>query len=73
MRIAGTPNRSERVAGATLLGWRAKVGDAVAPAVSKRTPLRAEQVRSIIGLVFVTLAATYVVRSVTRMVRPPET
>ena len=67
------PQPSRRVAGATLLGWRAKVGDAVAPRVSRWTPLSADQARSVLGLVFVVLAGTYVVRSITRMVRPTQT
>ena len=50
---------------AGLQGWRAKVGDAVAEPVARRTPLDDEQVRAAVGALFFVLALMYVIRSVT--------
>ena len=46
---------------AGLKGWRAKVADAAAPVVSRRSPLSEDQVRAGIGAVFLVLAIVYVV------------
>lgn len=54
---------------AGLQGWRAKVGQAVAPPVAKRTPLDEEQVRAIVGAAFLALAVFYVVKSVLEIAR----
>jgi hypothetical protein len=54
---------------AGLQGWRAKVGEAVAPPVAKRTPLDEEQVRAIVGATFLVLAVLYVVKSVVTLAR----
>ncbi|HEX2103592.1 MAG TPA: hypothetical protein VHF51_08060 [Solirubrobacteraceae bacterium] len=50
---------------AGLQGWRAKVGDAVAKPVSRRTPLDDEQVRAAVGALFFVLAVMYVIRALT--------
>jgi hypothetical protein len=54
---------------AGLQGWRAKVGQAVAPPVAKRTPLDEEQVRAIVGAAFLALSVFYVVKSVLAFAR----
>lgn len=41
---------------ASLTGWRRKIGQPVAEAVSKRTGLSAQQVRAIIGLAFLAMS-----------------
>jgi hypothetical protein len=53
------------VATAGLQGWRAKVGEAVAPPVAKRTPLGEDQVRAAVGALFFVLSVLYVVKTVT--------
>jgi len=54
---------------AGLQGWRAKVGEVVAPPVAKRTPLDEEQVRAIVGATFLVLAVLYVVKTVLTLAR----
>ena len=54
---------------AGLQGWRAKVGQTVAPPVAKRTPLDEEQVRAIVGALFLALSIFYVVKSVITIAR----
>jgi hypothetical protein len=54
---------------AGLQGWRAKVGDAVAPPLAQRTPLDEEQVRAIVGATFLVLAVLYVVKTVVTLAR----
>jgi hypothetical protein len=67
---ASETTKEDAVASATelgtagLQGWRAKVGDAVAGPVSKRTPLDSDQVRAAVGALFFVLATLYVVRTV---------
>jgi len=57
------------VASAGLQGWRAKVSDAVAPPVAKRTPASEEQVRAAVGALFFVLAALYVARTIAEAIR----
>jgi hypothetical protein len=52
-----------------LVGWRSKLGDAVAGPVSQRTPLTADQVRLALGLAFFLSSVYYVVATVRRAVR----
>ncbi len=55
-----------------LKGWRVAVGDRLAGPLAQRTPLRADQVRALLGAVFFGLALKYVVtttRDVTRELR----
>ena len=58
-----------QVGQAGLKGWRAKVGDAVAAPVAKRSPLEEDQVRAAVGGLFFVLATVYVVRTVATLVR----
>lgn len=48
---------------AGLTGWRARVGDAVAPPVAAHTPAGRDDVRAAIGFVFFALSALYVVKT----------
>ena len=49
---------------AGLQGWRAKVADAVATPVARRSGLDDEQVRAALGAVFFVLSVVYVVQTV---------
>ena len=49
---------------AGLQGWRAKVADAVAAPVARRSGLDDDQVRAVVGGVFLALSVAYVVQSV---------
>lgn len=56
--------------GATgLRGWRAKVGDAVAGPADRHTPLSKDQVRAIVGAVFLALSVAYVAQAARDVVR----
>ncbi|MGY1828422.1 MULTISPECIES: hypothetical protein [unclassified Blastococcus] len=48
---------------AGLKGWRARVADAVAGPVSQRAPVTDDQVRAVIGAVFLALSVMYVVKA----------
>lgn len=52
---------------AGLKGWRAKVADAVAKPVSKKTSLSDDQVRAVIGITFFALSLSYVTGTVKRL------
>jgi hypothetical protein len=54
---------------AGLQGWRAKVGEKVAPPVAKRAPVSEDQVRAAVGALFFVLSVMYVVKTVTTAVR----
>jgi hypothetical protein len=54
---------------AGLQGWRAKVGDAVAPAVAQRAPLSEDTVRAAVGAAFFALSVLYVVKTATTAAR----
>ncbi len=58
-----------RIATAGLQGWREKVGDAVAEPLAERTPLRDEQIRAALGLLFFSLSVMYVVKTVSMATR----
>lgn len=49
---------------AGLQGWRARVADRVAPAVSQRSPFDVDQVRRAIGVVFLGLSLLYLLKAV---------
>lgn len=50
--------------GATgLRGWRAKVGDAVAGPADRHTPLSGDQVRALVGALFLALSVAYVAQA----------
>ncbi len=48
-------------------GWRGKVADVAARKGESLTPLSARQIRSAVGLLFVGLAAFYLVRTFRRV------
>ena len=52
---------------AGLQGWRAKVGDAVAQPVARRSSFSEDQVRAAVGGLFFVLAAVYVVGTIKRI------
>lgn len=58
-----------RLGDAALTGWRARVADAVAAPVARRTPLDAEGVRRGVGLLFFVLSLLYVLRAIDRLRR----
>jgi hypothetical protein len=51
---------------AGLNGWRGKLADRVAEPVSSKTPLSADQVRAIVGGIFLLLAILTFVRTLRR-------
>ena len=51
---------------AGLQGWRAKVGDAVAGPIARRSPLTDDQVRAAVGGLFFVLSLIYVIGTVRR-------
>jgi hypothetical protein len=53
-----------QVGHAGLQGWREKVADGVAGPVAKRTPLREDNVRAIIGATFLVLSVLYLVNAI---------
>ncbi len=59
----------ERVGHAALEGWREKAADAVAPRVAHRSPLREDQVRVAVGLVFLALTVKYLVTTARRFLQ----
>ena len=52
---------------AGLQGWRAKLADAVAGPVARRSRVDADQVQAVVGGVFFVLSVVYVVGTVRRM------
>ena len=52
---------------AGLQGWRGKVADAVAGPVAKRTGVADDQVRAVVGALFLALSVMYVVSAVKRL------
>jgi hypothetical protein len=54
---------------AGLQGWRAKVGDAVAGPVARRSRLTDDQVRATVGGLFFVLSLVYVLGTVRRFTR----
>ena len=48
---------------AGLQGWRGRVAQRVAPAVSRRTSFDADQVRRVIGAAFLGLSLLYLVKA----------
>ena len=58
-----------QVAAAGLQGWRAKVGEAVAPPVARRTPASEDQVRAAVSALFFVLSVLYVIKTITTAIR----
>jgi hypothetical protein len=52
---------------AGLQGWRAKVADAVAAPVARRSPLSDDQVRAAVGGLFLVLSVLYVANAVKQL------
>ena len=53
---------------AGLQGWRAKVADAVAQPVARRSGVSDDEVRAVVGAAFFLLSVVYVVGTVRRLV-----
>ncbi|CAA9270794.1 MAG: hypothetical protein AVDCRST_MAG52-3183 [uncultured Blastococcus sp.] len=58
---------AKSVGQAGLQGWRAKVADAVAAPVARRSGLADDQVRAAIGALFLALSVLYVVNAVRQL------
>jgi hypothetical protein len=54
---------------AGLVGWREGLAKRIEKPVSKRTPLKADQVRAILGALFFISSALYVGRSIARAIK----
>jgi hypothetical protein len=54
---------------AGLVGWRERVAKRIEKPVSKRTPLKAEQIRAILGGLFFVSSALYLGRSIARAIK----
>ncbi|MFP5489778.1 MAG: hypothetical protein ACLGHQ_15910 [Acidimicrobiia bacterium] len=54
---------------AGLRGWRSSVANAAARPVARRSPLSEDQVRAVIGALFLALSVLYVVGAVRDVVR----
>jgi hypothetical protein len=54
---------------AGLQGWRAKVADAVASPVARRSGVADDQVRAVIGAAFFLLSVLYVAGTIKRLAR----
>ncbi len=54
---------------AGLQGWRAKLADAVAGPVARRSPFTDDQVRAVVGGAFVVLSVVYLVQAVRQLQR----
>jgi hypothetical protein len=52
---------------AGLQGWRAKVADVVAQPVAKRSPLADDDVRAVVGALFLVLSIVYVATAIRRI------
>lgn len=52
---------------AALKGWREKVADTVATPVAKRSAFSEDQVRAVIGVVFLALSLLYVTGAIRRI------
>ena len=60
---------AESLGKAGLQGWRAKVGDAVAGPIARRSRLTEDQVRAAVGGLFFVLSLIYVLGTVKRLSR----
>ena len=52
---------------AGLQGWRNKVADAVATPVAKRSSVSEDQVRSLVGAVFLALTLVYLIQALKQL------
>lgn len=60
---------SKTVGMAGLRGWRSTVANASAGPVAKRTPLSEDQVKAVVGALFLALSIVYVVGAISDLVR----
>ena len=60
---------SKTVGMAGLRGWRATVADASAGPVARRTPLSEDQVKALVGALFLVLSILYVVGAIRDLAR----
>lgn len=67
MAITKTKTKA-RTLEAGLVGWRERFANKVEKPVSRRTPLKAQQIRAILGALFVINAALYLGRVFNRAV-----
>ena len=67
----GTEPRMDRneVGKAGLSGWRTTLADSVAGPVSRRTTLSKDDVRAVVGALFLVLSLLYVAGAIRRIVR----
>ena len=61
--------KTKNVGLAGLRGWRGSVADAVASPVAKRSSFREDQVRAVVGAIFLLLSLMYVFRAFKDVVR----
>jgi dsRNA-specific ribonuclease len=61
--------QAKSIGHAGLVGWRQKVGNKTAEAVSKRTRLKADTVRAVLGGVFLALSLKTTAEMVARLTR----
>lgn len=54
---------SKRLGEAGLRGWRGRVADRVAPGVARRTSADVDQVRTVIGGLFLVLSTLYLAKA----------
>jgi hypothetical protein len=52
-----------------LPSWRGAIADRVAPPAAKRMPISEDQVRAVLGAVFLAVSTFYVVSSFVRIIR----
>lgn len=55
---------SKQLGQAGLRGWRGRVADRVAPGVARRTSADVEQVRTVIGGLFLMLSTLYLLKAI---------
>jgi len=67
----GTEPRVDRneVGKAGLSGWRTTLAESVAGPVSRRTPLSRDDVRAVVGALFLALSLVYVAGAIRRLIR----
>jgi len=67
----GTEPRVDRnaVGKAGLSGWRTTLAESVAGPVSRRTPMSRDDVRAVVGALFLALSLVYVAGAVRRVIR----
>ncbi len=61
--------KTKNVGLAGLRGWRGSVADAVASPIAKRSSFGEDQVRAVVGAVFLLLSLMYVLRALKDVVR----